>query len=222
VCGPRAVRADMVERLSDLIRDRVFWKPRIPEEQRPAGSVDGGGFTVIPDMMSLVGCSGDEFSAILTSLGFRSQVRMLPKATTPGAKGAILPVAVEAASDVVADVAVDVETIVVEPVVTAAPPEELVETAVWWPKDMGPFRAQRPKPEPRPQQPRVEGEARGDGPRRGKPAFDKNKAKSRGPRPDKRSDAPRDPPKKFEKPADPNSPFAVLSALKAKFEKGDS
>ncbi len=88
VCGPRAVRVDMLERLSDLIRDRVFWKPRIPEERRPVGSVEGGGFTVVPDMMSLVGCSGEEFEAILVSLGFRSQTRMLPKAATPGAKGA--------------------------------------------------------------------------------------------------------------------------------------
>ena len=37
VCGRRVVRVDMVERLADLIRDRVFWKPRIDTEQRPAG-----------------------------------------------------------------------------------------------------------------------------------------------------------------------------------------
>ena len=69
----------MLERLSDLIRDRVFWKPRIETEQRPAGSVEGGGFTVVPDMMSLVGCSGEEFEEILVSLGFRAQKRMVPK-----------------------------------------------------------------------------------------------------------------------------------------------
>ncbi|HUF45100.1 MAG TPA: helicase-related protein, partial [Aestuariivirgaceae bacterium] len=57
VCGARAVRIDMLERLGDLIRARVFWKPAVPDQPRPQGSVAGGGFTVIPDMMSLVGCS---------------------------------------------------------------------------------------------------------------------------------------------------------------------
>ena len=59
---------DMLERLADVIRDRVFWRPRIAEEARPAGSVEGGGFTVVPDMMSLVGCSGEDFLGILRSL----------------------------------------------------------------------------------------------------------------------------------------------------------
>lgn len=75
ICGPRVVRIDMLERLADVIRDRVFWRPRFPEEPRPQGSVEGGGFTVIPDMMSLVGCSGEEFEAILRSLDFRMQKR---------------------------------------------------------------------------------------------------------------------------------------------------
>ncbi len=79
VCGSRAVRVDMLERLADLIRDRVFWKPRIPEEKRPAGSVEGGGFHITTDMMSLVGCSGEEFEKILGSLGYRAQKKMVAK-----------------------------------------------------------------------------------------------------------------------------------------------
>ncbi len=75
VCGPRAVRIDMLERLGDLIRDRVFWKPAKDGDVRPDGSVEGGGFTVIPDMMSLVGCSGEDFGAILRTLGFRMERR---------------------------------------------------------------------------------------------------------------------------------------------------
>ncbi len=78
ICGSRCVRIDMLERLGDLIRDRVFWRPRVPDEQRPSGSVEGGGFTVVADMMSLVGCSGEEFAAILRSLGFRMERRMRP------------------------------------------------------------------------------------------------------------------------------------------------
>ena len=76
-CGDRVVRIDMLERLSDLIRPLVFWKPDKPEDVRPQGSVEGGGFTVVPDMMSLVGCSGDEFSAILRTLGFQCERRKI-------------------------------------------------------------------------------------------------------------------------------------------------
>lgn len=74
-CGKRAVRVDMLERLADIIRPRIFWKPESDEAVRPDGSAEGGGFTVIPDMMSLVGCSGEEFTGILRALGYKSQKR---------------------------------------------------------------------------------------------------------------------------------------------------
>jgi len=84
ICGERCVRIDMLERLADTIRDRVFWRPRFPAEARPPGSVEGGGFAIVPDMMSLVGCSGDEFAGILRSLGFRSEKRRIePTAPAP-------------------------------------------------------------------------------------------------------------------------------------------
>jgi ATP-dependent RNA helicase SUPV3L1/SUV3 len=83
VCGPRAVRIDMLERLGDLIRARVFWKPAFPEQSRPAGSMVGGGFTVIPDMMSLVGCSGEEFAGVLRALGFQAEERRMPVEAEP-------------------------------------------------------------------------------------------------------------------------------------------
>lgn len=85
ICGQRCVRIDMLERLADLIRDRVFWKPRIDGEMRPAGSMEGGGFCIVPDMMSFVGCSGEEFTTILRSLGFRSLKRPKPQAESSGA-----------------------------------------------------------------------------------------------------------------------------------------
>ena len=75
VLESRAVRIDMLERLGDLIRERVYWKPKNEGDERPEGSVVGGGFTVVPDMMSLVGCSGDDFSGILRGLGFRMDRR---------------------------------------------------------------------------------------------------------------------------------------------------
>ena len=84
ICGERCVRIDMLERLADTIRERVFWRPRFPAETRPPGSVEGGGFAIVPDMMSLVGCSGEEFTGILRSLGFRSEKRRIePAASAP-------------------------------------------------------------------------------------------------------------------------------------------
>ncbi|MFO1033760.1 MAG: helicase-related protein [Hyphomicrobiales bacterium] len=266
VCGPRVVRADMVERLSDLIRDRVFWKPRFPEEARPQGAVEGGGFTVIPDMMSLVGCSGEEFEAILLSLGFKSQKRMLPKQATPGAKGHAAAVAVTPAAEaapgeapaeetatepvaaadetpapaveaVTEEAAPAVETEAAAPAVPdAAPAPELVETSVWWPDGMGPFRPQRHRPENRDAKAGHkhhegkpnEGKHHEGRPRHGKPERgnrDERGERNDRPRGDRRDGkGPRKQggpakPERRERPMDPNSPFAVLGALKAQFEK---
>ncbi|PZF79029.1 hypothetical protein DK847_03735 [Aestuariivirga litoralis] len=90
ICGSRVVRIDMLERLADVIRDRVFWRPRFAEEPRPSGSVEGGGFTVVPDMMSLVGCSGEDFLGILRSLDYRMQKKTVkrPVAAAAAAPGA--------------------------------------------------------------------------------------------------------------------------------------
>ncbi|MEM7427098.1 MAG: hypothetical protein AAF441_13460, partial [Pseudomonadota bacterium] len=77
ICGTRAVRIDMLERLADLIRPCVYWKPENDGDERPAGSIAGGGFTVTPNMMSLVGCSGDDFSSILKGLGYRLERRRI-------------------------------------------------------------------------------------------------------------------------------------------------
>ncbi len=82
VAGGRAVRIDMLERLSDLIRARIAFRPAegaVP----PTGSTGDGGFRVVPELMSVVGCSGDEFAAILSALGFRLERRKL----TPAAEG---------------------------------------------------------------------------------------------------------------------------------------
>ena len=100
ICGSRVVRIDMLERLADVIRDRVFWRARFPEEARPAGSVEGGGFSVVPDMMSLVGCSGEDFLGILRSLDYRMQKKTVKRpAATPAA---VAPDALKALGDDVA------------------------------------------------------------------------------------------------------------------------
>ena len=214
VCGRRVVRVDMVERLADLIRDRVFWKPRIDTEQRPAGSVEGGGFTIVPDMMSLVGCSGEEFDEILVSLGYNFQSRQMPKPAHLIAAPSAMPV--PAPADVPVEAVAEsappeqTETGVVEPQ-APAPLEvpSLMDVKVWWPKDTGPFRAkpERVKPQrverPKSDKPKFERkphiarEGKRNGQHRGKP---ERKIEARPPAP--------------EKPIDPNSPFAKLMILK--------
>ncbi|WP_075221994.1 helicase-related protein [Acuticoccus yangtzensis] len=71
-CGPRAVRIDILERLADQIRPLVAWRPGPDAGDPPPGAVpQGGGFLVTVAMTSLLGCSGEDFAAILTSLGYR-------------------------------------------------------------------------------------------------------------------------------------------------------
>ena len=62
VCGPRAVRVDILERLADLIRPLIAWKPLDSEVAPPEGAIEtGGGFTVTFAMTSLLGCAGEDF-----------------------------------------------------------------------------------------------------------------------------------------------------------------
>jgi ATP-dependent RNA helicase SUPV3L1/SUV3 len=82
VCGERAVRVDILERLADLIRPALVWREgsTLP---RPDGAIDGFGFTVSVAMTSLVGSSGEDFSSILRSLGYRVDRRPKPADTAP-------------------------------------------------------------------------------------------------------------------------------------------
>jgi ATP-dependent RNA helicase SUPV3L1/SUV3 len=75
ICGPRAVRIDMLERLADIIRPLTSWKPTEAQPEPPAGAVGRGGFRVQPEMMSIMGCSADELGHVLFSLGFRKERR---------------------------------------------------------------------------------------------------------------------------------------------------
>jgi ATP-dependent RNA helicase SUPV3L1/SUV3 len=70
------VRIDLLERLSDGIRARVAFRAAEGAEA-PAGATVDGGFLVVPELMSLVGCSGEEFASILKSLGFKRERRSL-------------------------------------------------------------------------------------------------------------------------------------------------
>ena len=62
VAGTRAVRIDMLERLSDLIRARIACGAAEGGDAAPTGATGDGGFRVVPELMSVVGCSGEEFA----------------------------------------------------------------------------------------------------------------------------------------------------------------
>ncbi|MCG8271743.1 helicase [Aquamicrobium sp. NLF2-7] len=68
--GRRAVRVDILERLADLIRPAINWKPGLGP--RPDGAFDGGTFTVTPPMMSILGATAEDMEEILKGLGYRA------------------------------------------------------------------------------------------------------------------------------------------------------
>jgi ATP-dependent RNA helicase SUPV3L1/SUV3 len=77
VCGERAVRVDILERLADLIRPALAWRAGALGV-KPPGAIDGFGFTVTVGMTSLAGCSGENFASVLRSLGYRMEKRPKP------------------------------------------------------------------------------------------------------------------------------------------------
>jgi len=94
VCGPRAVRIDMLERLADLIRPMLSWRP---DPARPAASPKGatgdGGFRATPEMMSILGCSADELGNVLKALGFWAERRLVVAPVTLPAPDSVEPAA---------------------------------------------------------------------------------------------------------------------------------
>ncbi len=77
VCGERAVRVDILERLADLIRPALAWREGV-SGHKPPGAIAGGGFTVVSTMTSLIGASGEDFASVLRSLGYRAERRRKP------------------------------------------------------------------------------------------------------------------------------------------------
>lgn len=68
--GKRAVRIDILERLADLIRPLLQWKPGTT--QRPEGAYDGRRFTATTSMLSILGATPDDMEEILKGLGYRA------------------------------------------------------------------------------------------------------------------------------------------------------
>ncbi len=242
VCGTRAVRLDMLERIADLIRPVI------------AARTYNGGFIVTPDMMSLVGCSGEEFASLLQGLGYRSQREtMVPRPTdtasseatgisTAATDAAAQQTAAEAALAAIVDA---IATPAIEPAAGSATEAEAVEIPmtgreganqaepeisthaepaianaaveleIWRPAR----RKQDGKPARRRQPNKAKAEtgekpAEAQGERHRKP---RRKPDDRGERPAKgpRPDGGhREPRKLREREPDPDSPFAALAVLK--------
>ncbi len=86
-CGPRAIRMDILERLADQIRPLVAWrKPAEADAVPPRGATGDGGFVVLPEMLSILGCSSDELGEVLKTLGFRLERRPKPAAAAAAAE----------------------------------------------------------------------------------------------------------------------------------------
>jgi ATP-dependent RNA helicase SUPV3L1/SUV3 len=68
--GKRAVRIDILERLADLIRPLLQWKPETGK--RPDGAYDGRRFVTTPAMLSILGATPDDMEEILKGLGYRA------------------------------------------------------------------------------------------------------------------------------------------------------
>src|SRR3954463_13381746 len=83
VCGGRAVRVDILERLADLIRPAINYRPGLSPGPPPPGTADNDGFIATVGMTSLAGCSGEDFGSILKSLGYAADRRAGPAITVP-------------------------------------------------------------------------------------------------------------------------------------------
>jgi ATP-dependent RNA helicase SUPV3L1/SUV3 len=108
-CGDRAVRVDILERLADLIRAALTWRPGAPGP-KPPGALDGSGFVIAGAMTSLIGASGEGMASILRSLGYRMERRPKPPEPAPAEAVADTPSDVPAVADAAADASADEAT----------------------------------------------------------------------------------------------------------------
>jgi ATP-dependent RNA helicase SUPV3L1/SUV3 len=104
LCGDRAVRVDIVERLSDLIR------AALPRSPTPGPADEADGFVVTGQMTSLTGCSGEPFASILRSLGFVAHPVKKSAYEAAIARRAAAAVAAASVAAAVAPAAADSET----------------------------------------------------------------------------------------------------------------
>ena len=83
--GRRAVRVDILERLADLIRPALSWRPGTGK--RPEGAYNGAQFLVTPAMMSILGATADDMEEVLKGLGYRPEGIERPRRSRPNSAG---------------------------------------------------------------------------------------------------------------------------------------
>jgi len=127
VCGARAVRVDILERLADLIRPALAWRAGAAGV-KPPGAIEGFGFTVSVGMTSLAGCSGEDFASVLRSLGYRMEKRPKPAASPPAAAESTPPAEPSAEVEPAQAASTD-DAVAAAPAVEGEPrPEPSIET----------------------------------------------------------------------------------------------
>ncbi|MFD0915069.1 helicase-related protein [Pseudahrensia aquimaris] len=205
VLGQKAVRADILERLADLIRPAISWRAD-KTEARPGGAWDGVGFYVTPDMLSILGATHEDMAAVLKGLGYKNDnmaaadvEAKVAQWDAPKTQGDA-PKTEEATpeAEIVPAEASSAEA-------TSEEPEEEKRIDIWRPVRAG----GRGKPRG----------AEQNAPRKGR--SDRTK-QARGQGKDPKAGG-KPAPKRQEKPkvADPDSPFAALAALKNSLKGGN-
>ncbi len=133
--GKRAVRIDILERLADLIRPLLQWKPGSPA--RPDGAYDGRRFTTTTAMLSILGATPDDMEEILKGLGYRADSVSAEEAAAflaaqTGSAAAEAPAVAEKSDDAVDDADQSAEASAegeVSAAVTEEPAAEVAEPA---------------------------------------------------------------------------------------------
>ncbi|MGH6817395.1 MAG: helicase-related protein [Methylovirgula sp.] len=131
VCGERAVRVDILERLADLIRPAISYRPGASAGEPPSGAADRDGFVVTVAMTSLAGCAGESFASILRALGYFCERRKGPAISlTAGLPAADSPIAGPPAESASADTAGAPSETEAEPPSTTAEVAEIAAQAL--------------------------------------------------------------------------------------------
>lgn len=124
VCGRRAVRFDILERLADLIRPLISFRVGQSEGDAPDGAAGGTGFMVTVEMTSLLGCAGEDFTEVLKSLGYKVERKTIPVVKEPEAPAPAAPTEDAAPAETVAEAAVQVPAAIEEAQAETAAPTE--------------------------------------------------------------------------------------------------
>ncbi|MFD0986163.1 helicase-related protein [Methyloligella solikamskensis] len=195
---------------SDALAKRAGTKKKKqPSNEPPSGATGDGGFRVVPELMSVVGCSGEDFTSILKALGFRCQRIPLPpetqEAKTETATETAAPATAEAEEPAADGAETEAKS---EPQKGANEPKEASEPEERFDEIWRPSRRAQGRPQERNARrgrgaPKQEGQRKRSRPPQNRGGKPNNKPNNRPPR------------ERREKAPDPaHSPFAALEELK--------